>query len=94
MWNNGGGKSVGLLPGRESLGPLLLMATTPVFIFILWYTMYELDGDVGTLVSHFKEEGWAYLGEIIPTPFDPTAWKVILAYMAVELAFMRCVESA
>lgn len=55
MWKNQGGKSVGLLPGRESLGPLLLMATTPVFIFILWYTMYELDGDLGELVQNFKK---------------------------------------
>lgn len=131
MWKNQGGKSVGLLPGRESLGPLFLMATTPVFIFVLWYTMYHLEGDFGLLIEGFKQvrghgvacvhqwlglvdapipntqhththtkpriwavhgqDGWSYLGEIIPTPFDPTAWKVILSYMAVELAFMRCV---
>lgn len=91
MWKNQGGKSVGLLPGRESLGPLFLMSTTPIFLFILWYTMYELNGDVGELIGNFKAEGWSYLGEIVPTPFDPTAWQVILSYMAVELAFMRCV---
>ena len=139
MWKNQGGKSVGLLPGRESLGPLFLMSTTPVFIFILWYTMYHLDGDLGQLLANFQQvrgmmmmmtmgertaaawkssspssdavpiafsvsltkpcqrwtcgctaqEGVGYLWTIIPTPFDPTAWKVILSYMAVELAFMR-----
>jgi hypothetical protein len=121
---------VGLLPGRESLGPLALMLITPIFIFVLWYTMYHLHGDFGEMVEGFKQvrarvagyiwvlvesmprinslrptsspnhleslsllwqDGFSYLGEIIPTPFDPTAWKVILSYMAVELAFMRCV---
>lgn len=134
MWLNNHGQSSGLLPGRESLGPLFLMATTPIFIFILWFTMYELEGDFAALIGKFKsvrrlglclrqprerweqiryqeqeqnvffgrqphttntttqphlQNGWSYLGEIVPTPFDPTAWKVILSYMAVELAFMR-----
>ena len=35
------------------------------------------------------QNGWSYLKVVVPTPFDPTAWKVILSYMAVELAFMR-----
>ncbi len=54
MWLNNNGKSSGLLPGRESLGPLFLMGTTPIFIFILWYTMQHLDGDFSVLVDHFK----------------------------------------
>lgn len=57
MWQNQGGKSVGLLPGRETLGPLALMATTPFFIFILWYTMQHLDGNIMTLIANFKEVG-------------------------------------
>ena len=55
MWtSNKGSKSIGLLPGRESLGPLLLMTTTPVFIFLLWYTMQHLDGNIMTLIDNFK----------------------------------------
>ena len=38
---------------------------------------------------YLQQKGASYLYEIVPTPFDPTAWKVILSYMAVELAFMR-----
>lgn len=55
MWKNQGGKSVGLLPGRESLGPLALMLITPIFIFVLWYTMYHLHGDFGEMVEGFKQ---------------------------------------
>jgi hypothetical protein len=36
-----------------------------------------------------NQNGWGYLRDIIPSPFNPTAWKVILSYMAVELALMR-----
>jgi len=121
MWLNNNGKSSGLLPGRESVGPLALMCITPVFIFILWFTMQHLGGDFGKLIENFQavsqtggagwdqplrqlrdqaltrlplylhktQNGWGYLKVIVPTPFDPTAWKVILSYMAVELAFMR-----
>ena len=56
MWTNQAGKSKGLLPGRESLGPLLLMGTTPVFIFILWHTLKNLDGDVLELCKGFSEK--------------------------------------
>lgn len=55
MWKNQGGKSVGLLPGRESLGPLALMLITPIFIFVLWYTMYHLHGDFGEMLEGFKQ---------------------------------------
>jgi hypothetical protein len=55
MWTNKGGKSIGLLPGRESLGPLMLMGTTPIFIFILWHTLYALDGDFGKLIGEFQQ---------------------------------------
>jgi hypothetical protein len=54
MWQNKNGKSSGLLPGRESLGPLFLMGTTPVFIFITWFTMQHLDGDFGRLIESFR----------------------------------------
>jgi hypothetical protein len=52
MWASNGGKSVGLLPGRETLGPLFLMTTTPVFIFVLWHTLMNLDGSM----ARFAEE--------------------------------------
>jgi hypothetical protein len=54
MWLNNNGKSSGLLPGRESVGPLALMCITPVFIFILWYTMQHLGGDFCKLIDNFR----------------------------------------
>ena len=55
MWQNKGGKSVGLLPGRESFGPLSLMAITPVFAILMWHTMANLNGDVTLLVAEMKK---------------------------------------
>ena len=63
MWLNNNGKSSGLLPGRESLGPLFLMATTPIFIFILWFTMQHLGGDFGKLIENFRAVSQTGSGE-------------------------------
>jgi hypothetical protein len=63
MWLNNNGKSSGLLPGRESVGPLALMCITPVFIFILWYTMQHLGGDFGLLIDNFRAVSQTGRGE-------------------------------
>lgn len=42
-------------------------------------------------MAALHQNGPGYLISIIPTPFNPTVWKVILSYMAVELALMRWV---
>jgi hypothetical protein len=55
MWQAKGGKSIGLLPGRETYGPLLLMAITPVFMIVMWHTMKNLNGDVTILIENFRE---------------------------------------
>lgn len=46
MWGNTGGKSVGLLPARQFVGPLLAMLLTPPFVIILHFTLIELDGSL------------------------------------------------
>lgn len=42
-------------------------------------------------MAALHQNGPGYLISIIPTPFNPTVWKVILSYMVVELALMRWV---
>jgi len=65
MWQNKGGKSVGLLPGRESFGPLALMAITPIFAILMIHTMANLKGDVTVLVAEMSKVGavcWSHGG--------------------------------
>lgn len=55
MWQNKGGKSVGLLPGRESFGPVFLMTVTPIFAIVMWHIMANLDGDVTLFTAEVKK---------------------------------------
>uniref|UniRef100_A0A7S2RJ36 7-dehydrocholesterol reductase n=1 Tax=Rhizochromulina marina TaxID=1034831 RepID=A0A7S2RJ36_9STRA len=99
MWGGSGDAkdSVGLLPGRETIGPLLLMAVTPVFIFVLWHIMFHCNGDMVLFYSTVTADGFQWYGapnSLFPSPFDPLAWKIIGVYMAVELLFMKAMPGA
>jgi len=83
-----------MLPGRETVGPLLLMASTPPFIFVLWFLMSKCDGDMQLFVDTVSAEGFVWWGgenSLFPSCLDPLAWKMILGFMALELAFMKIV---
>lgn len=94
MWGENGkaNDSVGLLPGRETVGPLFLMGVTPIFIFVLWHIMFHCKGDLVLFYTTVTAEGFQFYGaddSLFPSPFDPLAWKIILGFMATELAFMK-----
>lgn len=84
-----GGK--GILPGRATVGPLLLMTTTPCFSISYFHVVSKLDGDFFQLLRAFLEDGvFNTLRSIWPDPLDPVAWKLIFGFMALQLFFMRC----
>ena len=85
-WSSGDG----LLPGRESIGPLLLMGTTPCFSIAYFHVVSKLNGDFIELGRMFYEDGVINTFQSIwPDPWDPVAWKLILGFMAIQLFFMR-----
>ncbi|DAZ96312.1 TPA: hypothetical protein N0F65_008436 [Lagenidium giganteum] len=86
MWSNMKGESKGLLPGRTTIGPLLLMATTPVVAVLIVHLFVVHGGSIQSFLAA-KES----LRAIWPTPFDPTAWKLIGAFMGTQLVLMRVV---
>merc|ERR1712023_184105 len=87
-----------LFPGwiRDTIGPLFLMFTTPMFIMIVYHTCVQFDGSLVNCFSYmFSNPTW-----MIPfnggkslwlSPLDPEAWRIILSYMAFELVLMRIV---
>jgi 7-dehydrocholesterol reductase len=82
----------GGLFGNRALGSLVLMLTTPVFLLSFWYTCAHQEGSFTNLINAFKEKGAAVIfAEMIPTPFDPYAWKLIFSYMAFEILLMKFV---
>lgn len=86
MWSNKTGESLGLLPGRKTLGPLFLMTATPVTATLLTHVFVRHGGSLGSFLAAGES-----LDGIWPSPFDPTAWKLIAAFMATQLVLMRIV---
>ncbi|GLD95750.1 hypothetical protein PINS_up004428 [Pythium insidiosum] len=86
MWSNQGAESKGLLPGRRTIGPLFLMATTPVAAVLLVHLFVRHGGSVTSMYQAGES-----LTELWPTPFDPEAWKLIAAFMVTQLVLMRVV---
>lgn len=86
MWSNKRGESVGLLPGRSTIGPLLLMATTPVVAVLIVHLFVVHGGSISSFLNAQES-----LVDLWPTPFDPTAWKLIGAFMTSQLIMMRLV---
>ena len=68
------------------------MSLTPPFGIVMWYTLVHLNGSIGAFYSLLKLNGVLNtLYSIWPTPYDPYTWKLILGFMAFELALMRIV---
>jgi 7-dehydrocholesterol reductase len=86
MWSNKGVESVGLFPGRRTLGPLFLMSVTPVTATLLTHVFVKHGGSLRAFIDAGES-----LAEIWPSPVDPTAWKLIGGFMGTQLALMRLV---
>jgi 7-dehydrocholesterol reductase len=84
-----GGK--GILPARETLGPLLLMATTPAFSIVFFHVCAEMEGNFLQFGKMCLSDGlFSTIYSIWPNPWDPTVWKMILSFMAFELFLQKC----
>ena len=85
-WGEGG------LFSNRALGSLLLILYTQPFCMLFIYTCQELKGSIGLLAKCFYDEGiFPFLFRIWPTPFDPLSIKIVLSFMAFELALMKLV---
>ncbi len=84
-WGSGG------LFGNRALGSLVLMVFTPAFLLMFWYTCAHQNGSFTDLVHHFQVKGPSAFWDMIPTPFDPYALKMIGCYMAFEIILMKFV---
>ena len=92
MWGTNTGVSQGMIPGRKYLGPLFLITAPPIVVFIVWYTNYHLNGSFAALFDKISAEGVVdTLKSMVPSPFEPKAWKIIGTYAFVQAMIMRFV---
>jgi 7-dehydrocholesterol reductase len=85
-WSGGDG----LLPGREAIGPLLLMSLTPPLIMIFCYVVSKMNGnfvEFGKLV--IKQGLFSTIYSIWPSPWDLKAWKMIASFLSFELILQK-----
>ncbi len=83
-----GGK--GILPARETLGPLFLMATTPAFSMVFFHVCSKMDGNFLEFGKLCLSNGlFSTIYSIWPNPWDVSVWKGILSFMAFELFLQK-----
>lgn len=80
----------GLIPGRETLGPVFLMMVTPCVSIIFFHVCANMDGNFFEFARMVLKMGFfGALASIWPTPFDPYVWKMILSFVTFNLACMK-----
>mmetsp|Transcript_17485 Transcript_17485/g.47704 ORF Transcript_17485/g.47704 Transcript_17485/m.47704 type:complete len:453 (+) Transcript_17485:207-1565(+) len=88
-WSGGDG----LIPGRDALGPIFLMVTTPCFSIIFFHVCANMEGNFVAFARLVWEQGSlvTVLREIWPDPWDYTVWRMILTFMAFNIFLMKAV---
>lgn len=88
-WSGGDG----LVPGRDTLGPLALMFLTPIVSIVFFHVCAYMNGDFIAFAKLCYDMGGIsnVLMDIWPNPFDAEVWQMILSFMAFELALMKLV---
>ena len=83
---------IGVLPGREMVGPLLLMSVTPAFSIVFWHLLTERHGDWIGYGREIQAKGFLpVLTEYWPTPWNPTVWQGIASYLLFQIVLMQFV---
>ena len=85
-WSSG----KGVLPGRDAIGPLLLMITTPCFSIIFYHVVTQMQGNFLAFAKLCVDEGFlSVLYKIWPDAFDSETWKLIGSFLVFELLLQR-----
>ncbi|RUR05013.1 7-dehydrocholesterol reductase [Legionella sp. km772] len=77
---------------RNTLGPLLLMVTCPIFVFLFWYTITQLQGSIWALWELIEQQGLLQTIYLTAKPYffgSPTAWFMIFLFMVFQLGLLR-----
>jgi 7-dehydrocholesterol reductase len=87
-WSGG----IGVLPGREMIGPIFLMAVTPPFSIVVWHLLTARQGDWIGFCREVSARGFVtVLTETWPTPWNPTIWQWIGYFLLFEILLLKLV---
>jgi 7-dehydrocholesterol reductase len=85
-WSGG----IGVLPGRDAVGPILLMTTTPCFSIVFFHVCSQMKGDFVQFAHECRDAGFFHkVQSVWPDPWDATVWRLIVTFMAFELLLLK-----
>ena len=90
MWSQNGASSAGLLPGRETIGPLALMVICPIMGLLMTDANMSYGGSFTELFSRLLADPLGSIASSFKTPSWETV-RILAAFAAFELALMRLV---
>eukprot|EP00386_Alphamonas_edax_P015307 GDKI01046786.1.p1 GENE.GDKI01046786.1~~GDKI01046786.1.p1 ORF type:complete len:498 (+),score=124.63 GDKI01046786.1:105-1496(+) len=91
MWLNNGGVGKGLMPGREVIGPLMIMLSVPNFAIFQWWVIHKQKGDLSLALNTLQQQGFGAFLNDYPSAFDPIAWKILGVFMGFALLLTRLI---
>ncbi|MCE0724047.1 MULTISPECIES: 7-dehydrocholesterol reductase [Legionella] len=77
---------------RNTLGPLFLILSCPIFVMLMWYANTQLQGSLSALWDLITQNGFLQTIVTVWKPYfwgTSLAWKIILVFAVFELALMR-----
>jgi hypothetical protein len=87
-WSGG----TGVIPGRDTLGPLALMFVTPIVSIVFFHVCAHMNGDFITFATLCYQNGIVnVITSIWPSCTDSETWTMITSFMAFELFLMKIV---
>ena len=85
-WSGG----VGCLPGRDVMGPLFLMLSTPCFSIIFYHVVTQMEGNFLAFAQLCVNQGFFHvLMTIWPNALDAETWKMIGSFLGFQLLLQR-----
>ena len=89
-WSHG----TGILPGRDTIGPILLMMITPVFSIVYYHVCAVHDGNFyafGETVMKSNLPLHQYLYSIWPSPSDPVTLQMIALFIGFQCVLVQVI---
>jgi 7-dehydrocholesterol reductase len=89
-WSQG----IGLLPGRDTIGPLLLMMITPIFSIVYFHVCSVYHGNFITFLRTVQASSkplYLQLYELWPTPFDSDTLLLIGSFVLFQCILIKVV---
>ena len=91
-WSHG----TGILPGRDTIGPIVLMMITPIFSIIYYHVCSVYQGNFVAFGTHVLQQSHhiplhQQIYDVWPSPYDPTTLQMIGIFVVFQCLLVKLV---